>query len=76
MLEAIFSNVGRSMPWATLFYKEKSSNQAFVGDPKACRAAIITEFLNCPSDLSKVLASIIVAVSYNFLLQKYFVFKQ
>ena len=37
---------------------------------------IITEFLNCPSDLSKVLASIIVAVSYNFLLQKYFVFKQ
>jgi putative flippase GtrA len=36
----------------------------------------ITEFLNVPSDFSKVIASIIVALSYNFLLQKYFVFKQ
>ena len=37
---------------------------------------LITEFLNCQSDFSKVLASLIVAISYNFLLQKYFVFKQ
>ena len=36
----------------------------------------ITEFLNCPSDFSKIIASIIVAFTYNFFLQKYFVFKQ
>lgn len=36
---------------------------------------LITEFFHISSDISKVIAAIIVAVSYNFILQKYFVFK-
>ena len=36
---------------------------------------IITEFFNISSDISKIIAAVIVAVSYNFILQKHFVFK-
>lgn len=36
---------------------------------------IFTEFFHSPSDISKIIAAILVAVSYNFILQKYFVFK-
>jgi len=36
---------------------------------------LITEFFQISSDISKIISAIIVAVSYNFILQKYFVFK-
>jgi putative flippase GtrA len=36
---------------------------------------LITEFFHISSDISKIASAIIVAISYNFILQKYFVFK-
>lgn len=69
--------------WATKSTKNKLSHQAGKYSLVAAGSLFLntslvylfTELFYISSDISKVAGAIIVAISYNFILQKYFVFK-